>query len=108
MFDGILNLSFIFGLFQILKENWHLFLYVLGEGIHIAIVPCDLHLGWTVSIFDVLLVVDPKLSVHGCIDQFHFLDQAEVLALVVEMLKVGGVVLNGWFKFIDEDGHTSG
>lgn len=95
MLDGILSLFFIFGLFQILKKGWHLFFDVLGKSFHIAIVPCDLHLGRTVSVFDVLLVVDPKLSVHGCIDQLHFLDQAQLLALAVEVLKVGGVVLNG-------------
>ena len=95
MFDGILGLFFVFGLFQILKENWHLFFYVLGKGFHKTIVSCDLNLGRTISIFDVLLVVDPNLSVHGCIDQLHFLDQAEVLTLAVEVLQVGGVVLNG-------------
>ena len=95
MFDGILGLFFVFGLFQIFKKSWHLFLDILGKGFHIAIVSCDLHLGRTVSVFDVLLVVDPKLSVHGCIDQLHFLDQAQLLALAVEVLQVGGVVLNG-------------
>ena len=63
------GLFFVFGLFQIFKKSWHLFLDILGKGFHIAIVSCDLHLGRTVSVFDVLLVVDPKLSVHGCIDQ---------------------------------------